>query len=60
MFRSIRHGFIHFAIGSLVGAAKSLFKENNVRLYVRDDLSTKECMFRSMFAVQRYLFIKKM
>jgi hypothetical protein len=44
LFRSIRHGFARYAIGGLVAAAKTLFQEN-VKMDVIQDSSTKECKF---------------
>ncbi|CAF0963714.1 unnamed protein product [Adineta steineri] len=41
-YKSVRQGFTHYAMGSLLGAAKTLFKETNIRLYIRNDLSTSD------------------
>ncbi len=57
IFRSSRHGLIHYAKGSLLGAVKILFKEDNIRLYIRSNLSTEECKFRIKFISLNYMSV---
>ena len=45
LFRSVRHGFAHYAIGGLTAAAKTLFQEN-LKMDIVQDSSTKECKSR--------------
>ena len=45
LFRSKRLGLMYFAIGSLIGAAKYLFNQCEIRVELRHDYSTNECEF---------------
>lgn len=41
--RSSRLGLTPFALGILLGAAKTLYHQNEIRVVMRDDLSTQTC-----------------
>ena len=41
--RSSRFGLTAFALGILLGAAKTLYHQNEIRVVMRDDLSTQTC-----------------
>jgi hypothetical protein len=42
MLRSVRRDFIAYAMGTIIGAGKTLFHED-VQMTILDDLSTDEC-----------------
>ncbi len=52
LFRSIRHGLAHFAIGSLKAVASLLFNENDINVTIQHDLSTKDCKYHYEYLEQ--------